>query len=101
MKRTWIIIAVAVLAGVVVCVSAMVALNRAIDSVNATAKREAQEEEERAFNGECHDEATLIATSAGSPDKARCLNRRHKMRIEVSTKAGEEVGAVVHCECVP
>ena len=49
---------------------------------------------------ECQDSATLLATTAGSPDNYTCPNKHHKMRVESVTKAGEEIGATVFCECV-
>lgn len=54
---------------------------------------------ERDWNEVCHDEATLVATTSGSPNSHECPNRMHKMRVTVATKAGEEIGAVVFCEC--
>lgn len=48
----------------------------------------------------CIDSATLVATTTGSPNEYSCTNKHHKMRVEASTKAGEEIGALVFCECV-
>lgn len=55
---------------------------------------------ERDWNEPCHDVSTLVATTTGSPDSFECPNKLHRMRVAASTKSGEEVGAVVFCECV-
>jgi hypothetical protein len=81
----------AVLAGVVVGFVAAVESSRRADE---SEKREAVE-------GPCVDSATLVATSSGSPSSTQCVNKRHKMRVQVTSIAGNEVGAVVHCECQP
>jgi hypothetical protein len=48
----------------------------------------------------CSDEAILLATTAGSPNEARCSNREHRMRIQVvTTQANEEIGSIAFCEC--
>lgn len=47
----------------------------------------------------CQDSATLVATTAGSPNGATCPNRHHRMRVVPATLAGEEIGATVFCEC--
>lgn len=48
----------------------------------------------------CHDEATLLATTTGSPDHIECSNRLHRMRVQVATNPSkEEVAALVFCEC--
>jgi hypothetical protein len=62
------------------------------------AARYAREKRE-AWEGPCADSATLVATSSGSPNTETCTNKRHKMRVQVTTISGNEVGAVVHCEC--
>ena len=52
------------------------------------------------WNGRCRDEATLVATTSGSPSSTRCPNRLHRMRVQVaSSPSNEEFGAVVFCEC--
>lgn len=48
----------------------------------------------------CASESTLVATTSGSPSSATCPNRYHKMRVEPVTRAGEEIAALVFCECV-
>jgi len=61
------------------------------------------EEDQRvheATYGTCHDQSWLLATTAGSPDSARCPNVHQRMRVQVATTAShEEVGALVFCEC--
>lgn len=47
----------------------------------------------------CVDQVTLIATTAGSPNSAKCKHPQQKARVEVATKAGEEIGVTVFCEC--
>lgn len=60
-----------------------------------------QLEGNEAWNAECHDTSTLVATTAGSPNSATCTNKHHRMRVEAVTKASnEEMGAVVFCQCV-
>ena len=49
--------------------------------------------------GHCFDASRVIATTAGSPDDYTCPNIGHRMRLQPVTKAGEEIGAVVFCEC--
>ena len=69
---------------------------------NASAESDRQRyaaEKREALEGECHDQAVLLATTAGSPDERNCPNRRHRMRVTIATTAGEEVGALVFCEC--
>lgn len=51
-------------------------------------------------NSPCQDSSTLLATTAGSPDAFSCDNKNHRMRAETVTKAGEEIGALVICECI-
>ena len=52
------------------------------------------------WNGECHDESWLLATTFGSPDRAKCPNRKHRMKVQLaSAPSHEEFGAVVFCEC--
>jgi hypothetical protein len=50
--------------------------------------------------GRCIPKATLIATTAGSPNGARCPHPQHRARVEATTKGAEEIGAVLFCECV-
>jgi hypothetical protein len=52
-----------------------------------------------AWNGPCADSSTLVATTTGSPSNHECTNKQHKMRVQVTTLAGEKVGALVLCEC--
>jgi hypothetical protein len=47
----------------------------------------------------CHDSSTLLATTFGSPNEVQCEHPDHKMRVEIATKNGEEIGSLVHCEC--
>jgi hypothetical protein len=48
----------------------------------------------------CRDEAMLLATTAGSPDKFSCWHRLHRMRVQVATTAShEEAAALVFCQC--
>jgi len=47
----------------------------------------------------CVNEATLVATTSGSPNGATCDNQHHRMRVEPVTRAGEEIAALVFCEC--
>lgn len=57
--------------------------------------------EQKAWNGLCHDESVLLATTAGSPDSFRCSNKNHRMRVQVASVASnEEAAALVFCECV-
>jgi hypothetical protein len=59
-------------------------------------KRWAQEK----WEAPCSDEATLLASTAGSPDHFKCPNKNHVMRVQVSTTPShEEIGALVFCEC--
>ena len=56
--------------------------------------------EEAAWSGPCADTSWLLATTAGSPDRATCTNKSHRMRVQVASSASnEEFGAVVFCEC--
>jgi len=48
----------------------------------------------------CHDEAMLLATTTGSPDRFECSNRFHRMHVQVATHPSkEEAAALVFCEC--
>lgn len=48
----------------------------------------------------CHDQSSLLATTAGSPDNFECPNKLHRMRVQVASKAtNEEAAALVFCEC--
>lgn len=47
----------------------------------------------------CRDEITLVATTAGSPNDHQCSHPNQRARVEVATKAGEEIGVTVFCEC--
>ena len=58
-------------------------------------------EGDEAWNAECHDTSTLIATTAGSPNTATCTNKHHRMHVEPVTKASnEEIGSLIFCQCV-
>lgn len=59
-----------------------------------------QREADEAWEGRCLNHATLVATTAGSPSEQQCWNKHHRMRVEAATKSGEEIGAVIFCECV-
>lgn len=48
---------------------------------------------------DCRDESRLVATTAGSPNGFECPNREHRMRVELKTMSGEEIAALVVCEC--
>lgn len=49
----------------------------------------------------CHDEARLLATTAGSPGRFECPNQKHKMQVQIATgSSNEEFGALVFCKCV-
>jgi hypothetical protein len=62
--------------------------------------KEYAEEELKTWIGECHDQSWLLATTFGSPDSAKCPNRKHKMKVQLaSAPSHEEFGAVVFCEC--
>ncbi len=52
------------------------------------------------YSDMCLDYSSLLATTTGSPNSLHCNNKHHKMRVEPVTKAGEEIGALVFCECV-
>jgi hypothetical protein len=55
----------------------------------------------RRWEEPCHDVSILVATTAGSPSDFECPNRRHRMRVQITTtKTNEEVAALVFCECV-
>jgi hypothetical protein len=49
----------------------------------------------------CRDEAALLATPADSVDTFTCPNKRHRMRVTVTVKRGEELATLVACECQP
>ena len=55
---------------------------------------------ETEWSGPCHDESRLVATTAGSPNGFECPNAKHRMRVEVKTQSGEEIAALVVCECI-
>lgn len=74
-------------------------LFKAVDYMQTKDRAHWQREEERLRNGPCSDTSTLIATTAGSPSSASCVNRLHRMHVQPVTQSGEEVGAVVFCEC--
>jgi hypothetical protein len=51
------------------------------------------------FNEPCLDTSTLVATTAGSPNQFSCSNKLHRMKVETKVIAGEEIGALVFCQC--
>jgi hypothetical protein len=51
------------------------------------------------LNGPCLDTSTLVATTAGSPNGFSCSNKLHRMKVETKVIAGEEIGALVFCQC--
>jgi hypothetical protein len=62
--------------------------------------RRAQAIADKAWEGPCADTSWLLATTAGSPDRATCPNKAHRMRVQVATTPShEEIGALVFCEC--
>ncbi len=61
---------------------------------------EKREQERREREGPCSDQATLLATTTGSPSYYTCPNRRHRMHVQVATHpSNEEAAALVFCEC--
>lgn len=53
------------------------------------------------IEGPCFDRAVLLATTAGSPNDAICMNRMHRMEVQPVTAASREEGiALVFCKCV-
>ncbi len=68
-----------------------------------TEQRDAEarrQEAEEIWSGKCRDESWLLATTAGSPDRAVCPNRLQRMRVQVATHpSNEEAAALVFCEC--
>jgi hypothetical protein len=58
-----------------------------------------RERQARQWTEPCADESALVATTAGSPNSFTCSNRNHRMRLEVKTQSGEEIAALVVCEC--
>lgn len=73
------------------------AIDKATDAIDKATDR--QHHEERL--GPCRETATLVATTAGSPNEHTCPNVAHRMRVQVQTTATkEEVAAIVFCECV-
>jgi hypothetical protein len=56
--------------------------------------------EREIWEGPCHDESRLLATTAGSPDAMRCSNNLHVMQVHVTSLATkEEAAALVFCKC--
>lgn len=56
--------------------------------------------ERRRWEEPCRDESWLLATTSGSPSGATCLNKNHRMRVQVASVASpEEAAALVFCEC--
>jgi hypothetical protein len=65
-------------------------------SVQNMEEREAKKQ----WEGRCSDTASLLATTAGSPNYLACTNKMHRMRFEVQhATSGEEIGVLVVCEC--
>jgi hypothetical protein len=59
-----------------------------------------EKQERLAWSAPCKDEATLLATTAGSPSVKKCPNRLHVMQVQVATQASnEEAAALVFCRC--
>lgn len=51
-------------------------------------------------SGECADQASLLATTAGSPNFMTCPHPKHRMHVQVASVASnEEAAALVFCEC--
>ena len=71
------------------------------EAMQAKYDKEREEYVKNEWEGNCHDEAMLLATTVGSPDEFKCPNKLHHMRFEVQPKAksGEEIGVLVVCEC--
>ena len=68
----------------------------------ATACDNYEADRKREWEAPCRDESTLIATTAGSPDRAVCPNRQHKMRVAVTSgSTPNNAAAVIFCECTP
>lgn len=75
---------------------AVVGCDNQTDRIANDRARRAHEE---AF-GRCVESATLLATTTGSPSDHSCPNVKHRMRVQPATIAGgEEIGALVFCEC--
>jgi hypothetical protein len=54
-----------------------------------------------AWEEPCHDEAKLLATTAGSPSDFKCPNKNHRMEVQVATHpSNEEAAAAVLCRCL-
>ena len=52
------------------------------------------------YEGPCHDESSLLATTSGSPNSVTCPNRLHRMHVQVATHpSNEEAAALVFCQC--
>jgi len=84
MMRVWLLLTALTLAG---C---------SCESVEESQKRQERE----AWNGPCKDEATLLATTSGSPNSEQCVNRLHVMQVQVATHpSNEEAAALVFCKC--
>jgi hypothetical protein len=65
-----------------------------------SADRQEEARLNRIYNGPCQDIASLLATTAGSPNSLTCPNRQHRMRVEIKTSpSNEEIGALFFCEC--
>lgn len=57
--------------------------------------------EREQWTSPCKDEAVLLATTSGSPSREACLNRDHRMQVQVATRpSNEEAAALVFCRCV-
>ncbi len=98
MKNVFIMI----VSGIATCV----ALAYGCDAMNRWGERNQRQEKarveaaaEETWNGHCHDESMLLATTSGSPDYKNCPHRLHRMHYEAVTKAGEEIGALITCIC--
>ena len=63
------------------------------DAINARIDREI-------YEGPCHDESSLLATTGGSPSHCKCPNKLHRMHVQVATHpSNEEAAALVFCQC--
>lgn len=77
----------------------LVTISLAMTTLIACDQEEAYRKRE--WEGPCKDESTLLATTAGSPNRFECSNKLHRMHVQVATtSSNEEAAALVFCECV-
>lgn len=63
------------------------------------------DEEKRAWESPCRETSVIISTAAGTPSSFTCVNRNHRMRVQLATSAESDAGvsgdtsALVVCEC--